>query len=68
MEDKSKFIKGLGELISKYARADVEGFTYNEKREVIEVRFINGYCKDINVAGDSCTAMLNDVGRFFERC
>lgn len=67
MEDKSKFVKGLGELVSKYAKPDVESFTYNDKREVIEVRFINGYCQEVNVACDSCTAMLLDVGKFFER-
>ncbi len=63
---KKKYVKELGAVLSKYV-LDVEGFTYDENREVIEVRFINGYCREVNVACDSYTAMLVDLGHFFER-
>ena len=63
MENKKKFIEGLGMLLIMYSREKVRRLEYIEKdsEEFVCITYTNGYEKYVNISGDSCIAIMNDV-------
>ena len=65
-ENKSDFVRELGELLRRYSRENVESLTYdmdNDGFEAVTIRYTNGYEKSINVTGDSTIAIMASVYR-----
>lgn len=63
-ENKSDFVRELGELLRRYSREDIAALTYHmdsDGFEAVTIRFGNGYEKTVNVTGDSVIAILSDV-------
>lgn len=65
-EDKAGFVQELGELLANYTsdRTGVKCMEYTEDRdgfEAVTVYFANGKERTINVTGDSCLGIMNDV-------
>ncbi len=63
MENKKKFIEGLGTLLMMYSRENVEKLEYIKKdsEELVCITYVNGYKKYVNVCGDSCIAIMKDI-------
>ena len=63
MENKKKFIEGLGTLLLMYSREEVEKLEYIRKdaEELVCITHVNGYKKYVNVWGDSCIAIMKDI-------
>lgn len=51
MENKKKFIEGLGTLLMMYSREDVEKLEYIKKdsEELVCITYVNGYKKYVNI-------------------
>ena len=60
-ENKEAFVQELGELLRKYSREDVAGLDYDPRNETVYITYGNGYVKPVNVACDSCIAIMADV-------
>lgn len=63
-ENKSGFVRELGELLAKYSREDIAALTYHmddDGFEAVTIRFGNGYEKTVNVTYDSVIAIMQDV-------
>ncbi|MDE5862572.1 MAG: hypothetical protein K2H28_10330 [Ruminococcus sp.] len=63
MENKKKFIEGLGTLLMMYSREDVEKLEYIKKdsEELVCITYVNGYKKYVNIWCDSCIAIMKDI-------
>ncbi|MCM1315096.1 MAG: hypothetical protein NC205_09580 [Prevotella sp.] len=63
MENKKKFIEGLGTLLLMYSRENVEKLEYIKKdsEELACITYVNGYKKYVNIWGDSCIAIMKDI-------
>ena len=63
MENKKKFIEGLGILLIMYSREKVKKLEYIKKdsEELVRITYTNGYEKYVNIWGDSCIAIMSDV-------
>ncbi|MCM1316391.1 MAG: hypothetical protein NC244_13590 [Alistipes senegalensis] len=63
MENKKKFIEGLGTILMMYSRENVEKLEYIKKdsEELVCITYNNGYKKYVNIWGDSCIAIISDV-------
>ncbi len=63
MENKKKFVEGLGKILVMYSREDVEKLEYIRKdsEESVCITYTNGYKKYVNIWGDSCIAIMSDV-------
>ena len=59
--EKSKFVKELGKLIQK-DQVEIEDM-YLKDKDTVAVQYINGYIKQVNIAGDSNMAILVDVAK-----
>lgn len=64
-ENKKVFVEKLGSLIKRYTRT---GKTIKEMFYVISltaeyviIRFFNGTEMKVNITGDSCLAIMNDI-------
>lgn len=53
-------------LISTRQYHDLSAIVYDEKEEIVEVRFSNGGSRKVNVAADSGSAMIRDILRAIE--
>ena len=63
-ENKSGFVRELGELLAKYSREDIAGLTYEKDDdgfEAVTIRYTDGYERARNVTGDSVIGILSDV-------
>lgn len=63
-ENKEGFTRELGELLSKYEHFDVQSLSYEidgAYDEVVIITYKNGYAKQVNVNGDSLSALARDV-------
>ncbi len=62
MEDKQKICDLLADTLRATSNAwDVKSLTYDKGKEIVEVRFVGGGNRRINVAMDSGTAMIRDI-------
>ena len=62
MENKQKICDLLAETLRATRNAwDVKSLTYDKEKEIVEVRFVGGWNRRINVAMDSGTAMIRDI-------
>lgn len=62
MEDKQKICDLLAEALRATDNAwDVVRLKYDGEKELVEVRFVGGGNRRINVAMDSGTAMIRDI-------
>lgn len=63
MENKQKFVEELGRILMMYSREEVEKLEYIRKNseEFVCIVYMNGYKKYVNIWGDSCIAIMNDI-------
>ena len=63
MEDKKKFVEKLGEILIMYSREKITKLEYINANgeELVRITHVNGRKQYINVWGDSCVAIMNDV-------
>ena len=63
MDNKKKFVEGLGTLFMMYSREKVKEFKYFEEdsKELVEITYANDSCKYVNITGDSCISILRDI-------
>ncbi|MDE6035992.1 MAG: hypothetical protein K2G36_08805 [Ruminococcus sp.] len=63
MENKKKFVEGLGEIFMMHSREKVEEFKYfiEDSKEFVEITYTNRSVKYVNITGDSCVSILRDI-------
>ncbi len=63
MENKKKFIEGLGKILMMYSREEVKELKYIKENsiEFAEITYTNGSSKYVNITGDSCIAIMRDI-------
>lgn len=68
-ENKKLFVSALESALIMYSRekiAKLEYVPHNEAwsgLDTVDIRFANGHRKVINVTGDSCIAIMQDIAR-----
>lgn len=65
-ENKAGFVQELGELLANYTadRTGVKCMEYTEDRdgfEAVTIYFDNGAERSVNVTGDSCLGIMDDL-------
>ena len=65
-ENKAGFVRELGELLANYTkdRTGVKSMEYTEDRdgfEAVTIYFDNGAERSVNVTGDSCLGIVDDL-------
>lgn len=62
MENKKRFVEELGTILLMYSKEKVNELKYirDGSDEFVEIICV-GYKKRINITGDSCIAIMNDV-------
>ena len=69
MERKNEFVEKLGDLLRVDDRSEVEdlyygtGYTDGDFNEIVVIVFKGGFRKAVNVTGDSCKAIAEEVIR-----
>ena len=65
MEDKKAFIARLEAALATHSREGIEGITYflNGVNEYLCINYTNGKRRELCVTGDSCVALMYDIGR-----
>ena len=63
MENKKEFVEKLGTILIMYSREKITKLEYINANgeELVRITFTNGYKKYVNIWGDSCIAVMNDI-------
>lgn len=63
MENKKEFVDKLGTILVMYSRAKITKLEYINMNgeELVRITYVNGRKQYINVWGDSCVTIMNDV-------
>lgn len=62
VENKEKIVLLLKVLLKQTrAGADISVLKLNETQDEVTIIFNSGFCKKVNIAGDSGIAIINDV-------
>lgn len=63
MEDKTNFVRELGELFAKYKVGSVASYEFDKEKQIVIMTCPNGHQKFINVYADSLAAIVVDLGK-----
>ena len=63
MENKKEFVEKLGTILIMYSREKITKLEYINMNgeELVCITYVNGRKQYINVWGDSCVAVMNDI-------
>lgn len=69
MENKKEFVEKLGTILVMYSREKIKKIEYinTNGEELVCITYVNGRKQYINVWGDSCVAIMNDICRALMR-
>jgi hypothetical protein len=65
-DHKADFVAALGKNLRENSREEIFGLVYDGEMEGLEtvvILFTNGDTKTVNVTGDSCVAIMQDVAK-----
>lgn len=65
-DHKADFVTALGKNLRENSREEIFGLTYDEDPdgfEAVTILYTNGCTRTVNVTGDSCIAIMQDVAK-----
>ncbi|MBR1723419.1 MAG: hypothetical protein IJ723_00120 [Ruminococcus sp.] len=65
-DNKPAFVAELGRNLREHTREEIFGLDYDEDSdgfEAVTILYTNGCTRTVNVTGDSCIAIMQDVAR-----
>ena len=65
-DHKSDFVAALGKALREHSREEIFGLTYDKDPdgfEAVTILYTNGCTRTVNVTGDSCIAIMQDVAK-----
>jgi hypothetical protein len=65
-DSKADFVAALGAALRDHSREEIFGLTYDKDPdgfEAVTILYTNGCTRTVNVTGDSCIAIMQDVAK-----
>ena len=65
-DHKADFVTALGKNLRENSREEIFGLTYDKDPdgfEAVTILYTNGCTRTVNVTGDSCIAIMQDVAK-----
>lgn len=65
-DHKPDFVAALGKNLRENSREEIFGLTYDKDPdgfEAVTILYTNGCTRTVNVTGDSCVAIMQDVAK-----
>lgn len=65
-DHKADFVTALGKNLRENSREEIFGLTYDEDPdgfEAVTILYANGCTRTVNVTGDNCVAIMQDVAK-----
>ena len=65
-ENKQEFVKALGECLTNHSRCNVTRLEYKEAygKEFVSIVRDSGTTQHVDITGDSCIAIMQDVSKW----